>query len=124
MMTPNVTPQLLDFHRAGRVRILAVMTPNRMKAAPDIPTAEEVGLKGMISYLFNGLFAPAGTPQPVIQKIAQATAAAMAEQDFRKMLMDSGFEPLESGPAEAARMVAEEQQRWAPIIKKIGFKMD
>lgn len=124
MMTPNVTPQLLDFHRAGRVRILAVMTPNRIKAAPDIPTAEEEGLSGMISYLFNGLFAPAGTPQPVIEKIAQATAAAMAEEDFRKVLMDSGFEPLESGPAAAARMVAEEQARWAPIIKKIGFKMD
>jgi tripartite-type tricarboxylate transporter receptor subunit TctC len=124
MMTPNVTPQLLDFHRQGRVRILAVMTTDRMKAAPDIPTAEEAGLKGQISYLFNGLFAPAGTPQPVIQKIAQATHAAMAEAEFRKMLMDSGFEPLESGPTEAARMVAEEQVRWAPIIKKIGFKMD
>jgi len=124
MMTPNVTPQLLDFHRQGRVRILAVMTTDRMKAAPDIPTAEEAGLKGQISYLFNGLFAPAGTPQPVIQKIAQATHAAMAEAEFRKMLMDSGFEPLESGPAEAARMVAEEQTRWAPVIQKIGFKMD
>jgi tripartite-type tricarboxylate transporter receptor subunit TctC len=124
MMTPNVTPQLLDFHRLGKVRILAVMTPNRIKAAPDIPTAEEAGLKGMISYLFNGLFAPAGTPQPVIDKIAQATREAMADEQFRKILMDSGFEPLESGPAEAARMVAEEQARWAPVIQKIGFKMD
>jgi tripartite-type tricarboxylate transporter receptor subunit TctC len=95
-----------------------------MKVAPDIPMAEEAGLKGQISYLFNGLFAPAGTPQPVVQKIAQATHAAMAEAEFRKMLMDSGFEPLESGPEDAARMVAEEQARWAPIIKKIGFKMD
>jgi tripartite-type tricarboxylate transporter receptor subunit TctC len=124
MMTPNVTPQLLDFHRAGRVRILAVMTPNRIKAGPDIPTAEEAGLTGMISYLFNGLFAPAGTPQPVIEKIAQATRAAMAEEEFRRILVESGFEPLESGPEPAARMVAEEYARWAPIIKKIGFKMD
>jgi tripartite-type tricarboxylate transporter receptor subunit TctC len=78
----------------------------------------------MISYLFNGLFAPAGTPQPVIDKIAQATGEAMAEEQFRKILVDSGFEPLESGPEAAARMVAQEQARWAPIIKKIGFKMD
>jgi tripartite-type tricarboxylate transporter receptor subunit TctC len=78
----------------------------------------------MISYLFNGLFAPAGTPQPVIEKIAQATRAAMAEEEFRRILVESGFEPLESGPEPAARMVAEEYARWAPIIKKIGFKMD
>ena len=62
MMTPNVGGPLLDFHRAGRVRILAVNAAARIKAAPDIPTAVEAGLAGMIAGNLNGLFAPAGIP--------------------------------------------------------------
>ncbi len=57
MMTPNVGGQLLQFHRAGKVRILAIAAQQRMKAAPDIPTAIEAGLPGMVAANFNGLFA-------------------------------------------------------------------
>ena len=60
MMTPNIGGALLDFHRAGKVRILAVAAETRLRAAPDIPTAREAGLPGMVAANFNGLFAPAG----------------------------------------------------------------
>jgi tripartite-type tricarboxylate transporter receptor subunit TctC len=60
MMTPNVGGPLIEFHRAGKVRILAVNAPTRIKAAPDIPTAIEAGLPDMIAGNLNGLFAPAG----------------------------------------------------------------
>ena len=63
MMTPNVTGQLLELHRAGKIRILAVNGAQRLAAAPDIPTAIEEGVPGMIGLLFLGLFAPAATPQ-------------------------------------------------------------
>jgi tripartite-type tricarboxylate transporter receptor subunit TctC len=62
MIMANVTGQALELHRAGRVRILAVTTTTRVIAAPDIPTAVEAGLPGMIAHNFIGLFAPAGTP--------------------------------------------------------------
>src|SRR5256714_1928528 len=63
MMTPNVGGPLLDFHRAGKVRILAVAATARIKAAPDIPTAIEAGLAGMIAGNLHGVFAPAGLPK-------------------------------------------------------------
>jgi tripartite-type tricarboxylate transporter receptor subunit TctC len=123
MMTPNVTGQLLELHHSGKVRILAVTSPTRLKGAPDIPTAVEAGLPGMIAQLFTGLFAPAGTPKPIIEKIARATTAAMADQGFQANLVNSGFEPVtDSDPEKARQFVSEEIVRWPPILKAAGMK--
>ena len=73
MMTPNLGGPLLDFHRTGRVRILAVNADTRLKGAPDIPTAIEAGLPGMVAGNLNGLFAPAGVPKAIVDRIAEAT---------------------------------------------------
>jgi tripartite-type tricarboxylate transporter receptor subunit TctC len=125
MMTPNVGGTLLDFHRTGRVRILAVTSEKRLKIAPDIPTAIEAGLPGMVAANFNGLFGPAGVPKPIVDRIAQATAAAMQDESFQKPMINSGFEPiLDSGPESAQRMVAAEFNRWVPIMKATGFKVE
>lgn len=125
MMTPNVGGPLLEFHRAGRVRILAVAARQRMKAAPDIPTAIEAGLPDMVAANFNGLFAPAGTPKPVLDQITQLTRAAMANEALQKTMIVSGFEPIaDSGPEAAQQMVSEEMARWVPIMKSTGFKME
>jgi len=125
MMTPNVGGQLLQFHRAGKVRILAIAAQQRMKAAPDIPTATEAGLPGMVAANFNGLFARAGTPKPILDRITELTRAAMAEEEVQKSLITSGFEPiLDSGSEEASSMVADELARWVPIIKATGFRME
>ena len=125
MMTPNVGGPLLQFHRTGKVRILAIAARQRMKAAPDIPTAIEAGLPGMVAANFNGVFARAGTPNSILDRIAQLTRAALADDEVQKTLITSGFEPvLDSGPEEASRMVADELARWVPIIKATGFKME
>ncbi|MEW6452657.1 MAG: tripartite tricarboxylate transporter substrate binding protein [Pseudomonadota bacterium] len=125
MMTPNVGGPLLEFHRAGRVRILAVAARQRMKAAPDIPTAIEAGLPDMVAANFNGLFAPAGTPKPILDQITQLTRAAMADEALQKTMIVSGFEPIvDSGPEAAQQMVSEEMARWVPIMKSTGFKME
>src|SRR5882672_12255574 len=68
MMTPNVGGPLLELHRAGKVRILAIAAQQRMQAAPDIPTAIESGLPGMVAANFNGVFARAGTPRPILDQ--------------------------------------------------------
>lgn len=125
MMTPNVGGPLLEFHRAGRVRILAIASTKRIKAAPDIPTAIEAGLPGMIAENFNGLFAPAGVPRPILDQIAQQTRKVMADNDIQQALTRSGFEPvLDSGPDETNKLVASELARWAPIVKATGFKVN
>ncbi len=125
MMTPNVGGPLLEFHRMGRVRILAIASTQRIKAAPDIPTAIEAGLPGMVAANFNGLFAPAGVPRPILDQITQQTRAIMADDEVQKALIRSGFEPvLDSGPDETNKIVASEIARWTPIIKTTGFKME
>ena len=63
IMSPNVTGQLLNFHKTGKIRILAINAKERLKAAPDIPTAIEQGVPDMIGQLFLGIFAPAATPK-------------------------------------------------------------
>ena len=86
MMTPNVGGPLLQFHRAGRVRILAIAAQRRMRAAPDIPTAIEAGLPGMVAANFNGVFARAGTPKVIVDRIGDLTRAAVAEEDVQEFV--------------------------------------
>jgi tripartite-type tricarboxylate transporter receptor subunit TctC len=124
MMTPNVGGPLLQFHRAGKVRILAVAAKQRLQAAPDIPTAIEAGLPDMIAANFNGLFAPANVPKTIIDQVANETRAAMADPQVQDQMVKSGFEPvLDSGPEPAQREVLSELARWTPIIKATGFKV-
>jgi tripartite-type tricarboxylate transporter receptor subunit TctC len=125
MMTPNVGGPLLQFHRTGKVRILAIASESRIKAAPDIPTAIEAGLPGMVAANFNGLFAPAAVPKPILNRVAELTRAAMADDAVQQSLIRSGFEPIvDSGPEPAQKMAADELARWVPIMKSTGFKME
>jgi tripartite-type tricarboxylate transporter receptor subunit TctC len=125
MMTPNIGGPLLELHRAGKVRILAVAARQRLRIAPDIPTAIEAGLPGMIAESFNGLFAPAGVPKPILQQVADATRAIAADQDVQQRLLTSGFEPvLDSGPDEAQKLVRDELARWTPIMRATDFKLE
>jgi tripartite-type tricarboxylate transporter receptor subunit TctC len=123
MMTPNVGGPLLSFHREGRVRILAINSDRRLAAAPDIPTAVEAGLPGMIAANFNGLFAPAGVPKEIVARLGQLTKEAVAQDDVQKALIKSGFEPItDSGPDAAQKVVADEVTRWTPVVKATDFK--
>lgn len=122
MMTPNVGGPLLNFHKDGKVRILAVNAERRLAIAPDIPTAIEAGLPGMVAANFNGLFAPANVPRPVIDRLAELTKAALAEKAVQDALIKSGFEPiLDSGPESGQKMVVSEVARWTPIIRSVDF---
>ncbi|OLB69036.1 MAG: hypothetical protein AUI16_29865 [Alphaproteobacteria bacterium 13_2_20CM_2_64_7] len=125
MMTPNVTGPLLEFHRTGRIRILAVNAAQRLVAAPEIPTAIEQGVPGMIGLLFLGLFAPAATPGTIVDRIAEATRAAMADVEFQKVLIASGLEAIpDSSPDKAKQFIDEEIARWGPVVKAAGFKVE
>ena len=121
----NVTAQVIELHRTGKLRILAVTAPDRLAAAPDIPTAVEQGLPKMISQNFIGLFAPARTPPAIIAQVTQATQTVMADEPFRRSLAASGFEPeLASTPDKTRRFVDDEIVRWTPVIKGLGLKLD
>jgi len=78
MIIPAMTNQVLEFHRTGKLRLLAITNPARIPVAPEIPTAVESGIPGLFSQQVLGLFAPAGTPKPVIAQIDEANHRAMA----------------------------------------------
>jgi tripartite-type tricarboxylate transporter receptor subunit TctC len=125
MMTPNVGGPLIELHRAGQVRILAINATARIKAAPDIPTAIEAGLPGMIAGNLNGLFAPAGLRDEIVQQITEATRRIMTDAEVQNTLITSGFEPtLESGPQATRAFIAEETARWVPVMRAANFKME
>jgi tripartite-type tricarboxylate transporter receptor subunit TctC len=124
VMTPNITGQILEFHKQGKVRIIAVFAPQRLKGAPEIPTAIELGYPNMIAQLFVGVFAPSATPKTVIDQYAAANHKVMEDAGFQKVLIDSGLEPVVDTPEKAKAYLAEETARWAPVIKAINLKME
>jgi tripartite-type tricarboxylate transporter receptor subunit TctC len=119
-----VTGQLIEFHRTGKLRILAVTSPGRLVAAPDLPTAVET-LPGMVSQQLIGLFAPAETPRAIIDQIAEANHAALAEPAYQHMLVETGFEPdIDSSPKKFRRLIEDEIAKWTPIVNAIGIRID
>jgi tripartite-type tricarboxylate transporter receptor subunit TctC len=125
MVTPSVTGPLLEFHRTGKLRILAVTGAARLAAAPEIPTAVEAGVPGMVSQQLIGLMAPAGTPATVIARIAQATHNALVEPAYQRMLIEQGFEPdLSSTPEKFRQSLEDEIARWTPVVRSIGLRID
>ena len=125
VMTPNVTGQVLELHRTGKIRILAVNGAQRLKAAPEIPTSIEQGVPDMIGLLFLGLFVPAATPRPIVDRITEATHAAMTDPEFQKVLVSSGLEASTDSNSERARRFMEaEIARWGPVVKAAGFKVE
>jgi tripartite-type tricarboxylate transporter receptor subunit TctC len=124
IMSPNISKQVLNFHEGGKIRVLAVAAPQRLKGAPQISTAIEQGVAGMVGQLFLGIFVRATTPKSVVDKLTEATRAVMADPSFEKFLLDSGFEPVNYIGAEAGlRYMAEEYGRWKPVVDAIGLKV-
>jgi tripartite-type tricarboxylate transporter receptor subunit TctC len=122
---PGVTGQLLEFHRTGKTRILAVTGPTRLTAAPDLPTAAELGFPGMTVTGSIGLLAPAGTPPAIIEQIAQATRTAVAEPAFRQLLVEAGIDPTpDSNPEKFRRSLAADVALWTPVVKALGLRID
>jgi len=125
MGTPGVTGQVLEYHRSGKLRVLVVTSPTRLVAAPELPTAAELGFPGLTVRGSIGLLAPAGTPNGIVEQIAQATRTAIAEPAYQRMLIDAGIEPtLGSNPEEFRRSLAADVAFWTPVVKALGLKMD
>jgi tripartite-type tricarboxylate transporter receptor subunit TctC len=93
MIVPAMTNIVLELHRAGKLRVLAVTHGTRLTAAPELPTAVEQGLTDLVAPNFVGVFAPTGTPKPIIDQVAQANLALLADRDYRELLVSGTFEP-------------------------------
>jgi tripartite-type tricarboxylate transporter receptor subunit TctC len=108
---------------AGKVRALAVTTPQRSAAAPDLPTIGET-LAGYEATAWQGLFAPAGTPRPIVEKIAAEVKRVWELPEVIAALRSVGAEPAPSTPDEFAAYTASERLRWGEVVKAAGVKID
>ena len=123
VISANMSDAAIEFHKAGKVRILVVASQQKIKAAPDVPTASEAGYPDLIVEQFMGLFAPAGTPRPVVEQLAQATKQVMSNEEFQGKLIAQGFDPvMDSDPAKVTKYLKDELVRWTPVLKSAGMK--
>jgi tripartite-type tricarboxylate transporter receptor subunit TctC len=123
MYTPTISATPLGYHRDGRLRLLAICSEKRIQAAPDVPTAVEAGMPGMVVYAFNAILTTAGTPKPVIDRLHEATMKVMADAGFQEFLLKVGAEPVtDSNPERTLKFFKDEIARWTPIVNEAGLR--
>ena len=118
--TTNTTPQI----KGGKVKAYSVTTAQRIKTMPELPTVQESGIKDFQVGIWHGMWAPKGTPKPVIDKLTAALQTALKDPTVVSKFADLGTEPVpqdQATPAALAKHLKAEVDKWAPIIKKAGI---
>jgi tripartite-type tricarboxylate transporter receptor subunit TctC len=109
--------------KAGDIRALAVTTPQRVAAAPDLPTIGET-VQGFEAVGWQGLFAPAGTPKPIVEKLAAEVKRIFLQPEIVTALANVGGEPLPMSPDEFARFAQAERVKWGAVVKEAGVRIE
>jgi tripartite-type tricarboxylate transporter receptor subunit TctC len=118
---PSAAGQL----QAGKIRPLAVCSATRLAPQPDLPTVQEaLGLAGFEAYAWQGLVVPAGTPDPVVDRLSATLAAAIADPAVDARLREIGLEPLRGGPGEMQALMDADRAVWVPMIRAQGITLD
>ncbi len=118
------TPPFMPHVKSGKLRVIAIGTPQRLEVLPDVPTVAEQGFPGFETSQWYGLIAPAKTPESVIARLsAEAAKAAQAQVVKERFAVDSGL-AVGSTPAQFAAFIKTEQARWSEVVRKAGIKAD
>jgi tripartite-type tricarboxylate transporter receptor subunit TctC len=123
-MMIDVMPNVYPLAKEGRVRGIAVSTARRFPGAPELPTISESGLAGFEASAWDGILAPAHTPEPIIRKLNTAIRTALADPELIDALKGRGATVVPSTPDEFARHIAESTKKWAQVVKASGAKID
>jgi len=121
--TTNTTSQI----KAEKIKVYGVTTKKRVASLPNVPTMDEAGLKGFEVSVWHGLYAPKGTPKPVIDKLTSALHVALKDDNVKQRFAELGTEPVAENRATPAALHAHlkaEIDKWSPIIKKAGVYAD
>jgi tripartite-type tricarboxylate transporter receptor subunit TctC len=108
--------------RSGRVRALAVTGAKRTRAAPELPTMQEAGIRDYESMTWYGIVAPAGTPQDIVAKLGSEVAAILRQPDIHERLSKEGADPVGSTPQEFGRFMQSEIEKWRKVIRAAGIR--
>jgi tripartite-type tricarboxylate transporter receptor subunit TctC len=113
--------------RADAIKALAILSPERNKALPAVPTAHEQGLKDFDADGWNAFFFPRGTPDAIVRKLAQATSTILDQPDIRGRLEKAGLNvavPVRRTPGYLGKLVANELDKWGPPVRASGVSVD
>ena len=110
--------------KSGKINVLAVASAKRWPGEPQIPTMEESGFPGFVMSSWTGLLAPAGTPQPVVDRMAKAIAAATTSPEVSKKLTELGFVPVSDTPEAFRKLIERDTARYAEIVKAGKISLD
>ncbi|MBS7781117.1 tripartite tricarboxylate transporter substrate binding protein [Acidovorax sp. CCYZU-2555] len=108
----------------GKLRALAISSPERAKNLPDVPTVAETVIPGYEVYEWNGVFLPAGTPAAIANKLQQTLVEVLKEDAVKQRLEDMGAKSVGSTPAEFATFLAKEDAKWGEVVRKGAIKQD
>ena len=118
------TPPLLPHVKAGKLRVIAVGTPKRLQSIPEVPTVAEQGYPGFETSQWYGLNAPAGTPEPIIRRLAEQAAKAAKSALVAERFKPDDAEAVGSTPKEYAAYIKKEQERWSKVVRAANIKAD
>jgi len=107
--------------KSGKLRALGVASPRRLEAAPDIPTFEEAGVRGVDGYGWQGIFVPAGTPRAIVLKLQGEIARAINAPEIRSQLVETGTEIGGNSPEEFGAMIRRDQEKWKKLAADAGI---
>jgi tripartite-type tricarboxylate transporter receptor subunit TctC len=116
-------PSSIEYIRTGRLRALAVTTATRSQALPEVPTVDEF-VPGYEVSTWYGVGAPIGSPAEVIDKINKEINAGLADPQLNARLGDLGGTALPGSPADFGKLIADETEKWAKVIKSVGIKAE
>jgi tripartite-type tricarboxylate transporter receptor subunit TctC len=122
-MFVSPTLSVMPHYKSGKLKILAVTSPERLAAAPEVPTLSEKGLK-FVRFGWLGICAGAGTPQQAIALLHRHVAEAVKAPDYRQLIEKAGSVPLSSSPEELARILAETYEQTAATVREFGLQQD
>jgi tripartite-type tricarboxylate transporter receptor subunit TctC len=115
---------LLPLHREGKIKILGNFDDTRSPVAPDVPTFAESGYPGLVAFTWFAVVAPARVPEPVIARLNKAVMEAVESPQTKRKFMELGFIPQTSSARELAAYIQSENDRWGPLIRKMGVQLD
>ncbi|HVR50280.1 MAG TPA: tripartite tricarboxylate transporter substrate binding protein [Pseudorhodoferax sp.] len=108
----------------GKVRAIAVTGPQRSPLLPEVPTADEAGLKGFDVTIWFGVLAPAATPAPIVERLNREIVAVMGSEEMRRRMQADGAQARTNTPAEFAALIRDDTAKWAPVVKASGARVD
>ena len=120
----NNLPAVVPLVRSGKLRALAVATPQRSRLLPDVPTMDEAGLAGYVSTVWNGVFVRSGTPRPIVDRLNREIVVVLQSPEMRRSLEEQGFDVIPSSPEQLSALVRSETPRWAAVVKQSGATAD